>query len=897
MACKHRARRAGPTDGLNSTHAAAFSFRDCFATYREPHNRLTVQLADLLDPHASDARLSGSPQFSASAGGRVRQSHHYRRAQAPAACAAMGVRLMGNVFDQFDPPAPAKKTNVFDQFDVPQPRQPQSGMFDDLIPAQPPQAAAETLSAEDFAKKYGQPQQESLSPAEFAQRYGAPAPQQSAGMFDDLIPQATAAPDPAAAIAAHRAPIIVGHGGAMASPRQQADAIVSGRDLGREVAQDATFNYSDEAIAGVRAALGEDYAKALQNERDELKAAQDRLGTGGRVAAEGLSMLFPMGPVAKAVQRIAGPGAGLLKTAGASGIVMAPVGGVSAVGALDDKSDVGADVQAALTGAGEAALTAGALHTVGVPAYRLGKKVVQVASDLGSRPAEWFRYRNENPVPLSSTTNYAVKKLADSAAQGGMRTPQDVQAAIDAFAVPDTPSALVNTGNDRLAAEATQVAADLRRPNVPRIVNGQRESGNVFDALRDAQATNATGQTQGDAFRDRLFTSSDVPAWDRDLPNVMQQNRAELANRSLALQDLERQPYSNVGRMPGFLQALESPDFARAYRDAADAIAIPGSPDSIARDALPLLPDDYAAAVQAHANGTRATAPVALTDDNIPMPVLSLMRRNISAGTQNSKNPVAQESARRMLALYDHLSGGGASNGPVRDLNRINRQMHELHNDSSDIAAGYQIPTQSGPTRADTIADARMLPGDRQDNIALGMVHGVADASKAQNDNLGGLTEGMFANPDFQQAFDHFVQARSPYARPAAEIRDELSNIGDMQGVSSLLRSTSQSRQVDVPTLPAEALRFYVAHKVAPSLSLARTARELAHGGTQARTAETARLLTDTSGEGVRRLTEELARRNAAAHAASSNPPPFLRTVVLNEIARQLAGGNQQNSQ
>jgi hypothetical protein len=141
---------------------------------------------------------------------------------------------------------------------------------------------------------------------------------------------------------------------------------------------------------------------------------------------------------------------------------------------------------------------------------------------------------------------------------------------------------------------------------------------------------------------------------------------------------------------------------------------------------------------------------------------------------------------------------------------------------------------------------------------------------------------------DFQQTFDHFVQARSPYARPAVDRRGELSNIGDTQGIKALLRSTSQGRGVDVPSLPAEALRFYVAHKVAPSLSLARTARELMHGGTQARTAELARLLTDTSGEGVRRLSEELAKRQAAQTALPSLP----RTLVINEIARQLANAN-----
>jgi hypothetical protein len=70
-------------------------------------------------------------------------------------------------------------------------------------------------------------------------------------------------------------------------------------------------------------------------------------------------------------------------------------------------------------------------------------------------------------------------------------------------------------------------------------------------------------------------------------------------------------------------------------------------------------------------------------------------------------------------------------------------------------------------------------------------------------------------------------------------------------------------------------------------------ANQIFGGQTQARTAEIARLLTDTGGEGVQRLAEELARRNATAYSARNNPPPLARTVLLNEIARQLAGGGQ----
>jgi hypothetical protein len=73
-----------------------------------------------------------------------------------------------------------------------------------------------------------------------------------------------------------------------------------------------------------------------------------------------------------------------------------------------------------------------------------------------------------------------------------------------------------------------------------------------------------------------------------------------------------------------------------------------------------------------------------------------------------------------------------------------------------------------------------------------------------------------------------------------------------------------------------------------PVYGTASLLNKLRSGETQARVAETARLLTDTSGEGLQRLVDELARRGASRNA----PPPMVRTIVLNEMARQL--GNYQ---
>lgn len=817
----------------------------------------------------------------------------------------------------FDDLIPAKQASV-----QPQPRKP--GMFDDLVPVRSDiQHAQEPLSPDEFAKRYGQPTlpagPESLSLDEFAKKYGQPQAAgffddlpdaksagqqqpQSAGMFDDLVPQQAAAPDPTAAIAAQRHPMVLPKGGAVISPQTQAQAVVSGRDLMRETAQDATFNYSDEAIAGVRAALGEDYAKALEDERAQLKAAEQRLGPGGRAAAEGLSFLMPMGPVARSIQRLAGPGAGLIKTAAASALPMAGVGGVSAVGALNDRSDIGADAKAALTGAGEAALTTGALHVVGVPAARAGRSIIEGAADLASRPLEWVRYHAGNPMPLTSTTNFAVNRLADAAELGGTNTPQDLQAALATRAVPDTQLAVVNAGNDRILAEALQSAADLKRPNLPRLVNGQRRDDNVFQALQDAQATNAQGQSQGDAFRERLFDNAAVPDYERDLASVRQHDQQRLSFAGQQLGDLDARPNGQpfrAGNVPGMVQAIvETPDLANAYRQAARDVGIAGARDSIAPEHIPLLPNDYNAELHAFQHGNRATAPVALTDSNVPMPILSQMRQQISA-LSASKDPIERARGARLMSLYDQVTNGVAPNSAVGQLTNINRTMHGIHNRQEDIAAGYRLPSQVGLTRADAIADAR-TPGPMQtaaqavasqNDFGLGLTHGVADASKVNENNLGAVAENLFSNPDFRTAYDEFTQARNPAAIHAEAIAQELENIGNMQGVSSLLESASQNRKLDQSSLPAEALGHYIRSKTIPSIERARTIKSLLNGRTQARTAEIARLATDTTGEGARRLADELSQRGAARNAS----PPLGRTILVNEIARQLAGMSQQN--
>jgi hypothetical protein len=101
---------------------------------------------------------------------------------------------------------------------------------------------------------------------------------------------------------------------------------------------------------------------------------------------------------------------------------------------------------------------------------------------------------------------------------------------------------------------------------------------------------------------------------------------------------------------------------------------------------------------------------------------------------------------------------GAAPSTPVGQLTNINRSMHGIHNRQEDITAGYRLPAQSGITRADAIAAARSQQPmqtaaqavARQNDVGLGLTHGMADAAKTHESNIGALADN-FANPDLRR--------------------------------------------------------------------------------------------------------------------------------------------------
>ncbi len=659
-------------------------------------------------------------------------------------------------------------------------------------------------------------------------------------------------------------------------------------DFARYFSQNATFNYSDEAIAAVRAAIGEDLAAALADEREKLAGATERLGAGDKALAIGASMLVPMGPIAKVIQRLAGAGAGAMKTAAASGVVMAPVGGLGAVGAMEDKSDIGSDAAEFTKGAALTGVASTGLGTVAALVPGASKLVLEAPK----RVAEWLHARGSSSVPLRLTTDYAVKEIANAAELGGIRTTSDLASALQKNSVPNTPSALVNTNSDRLFDLAGDSAARLNQPNVLRIENGKETRSNVWEALIRNQQKNSSDATQGEAFRTRLFDSHGVPNADRSMHRIHSENAERLKRGGERLNTLASTPAGKsfaATRVKGFADLFDQHEpFRRLYREASQRVSIPGSSDTIAADAIPLIGDDYDRAVDAFRSGARSTTPLRLSDDNIPVPVLEAMDAEASRLAGEGVGRERDLGRRMMQATRPAMEALAKTRSRAGQIVATKRAMHDVHAREEAFKLGFHLPTQETLPRAQSAVAIANLPTTQRDTAALGMLHGIADLTKKNEADLGSVREKLFANPDVVDAYNRVGRHGKARGATAKQLGNELQNIGNMQDVAQALRSLSRNRSEAEP-VTVQAARAYSNLQYRPTPATAWLAYRWYQGKTQPRIAETARLLTDTTGEGHRLLAAELTRRNAAKQAL----PSWGRIVVLNEIARQL--GNQQS--
>ena len=153
------------------------------------------------------------------------------------------------------------------------------------------------------------------------------------------------------------------------SPEETDDQGLTFSEKIRLAAQGALFNFSDEAIAAIRAIGPETYSEALEKERSALKTAQDKPG----------SLKYEIG--------------GAL----GSGIAAAPfTGGASLVPTLGRAAAVGAGA-GTLAGAGGGEGFGGRLEGAGIGAVvggvagPVGTKAVQLGTTLLKKPADFIR--------------------------------------------------------------------------------------------------------------------------------------------------------------------------------------------------------------------------------------------------------------------------------------------------------------------------------------------------------------------------------------------------------------------------------------------------------------------------------------------------------------------------
>lgn len=670
-------------------------------------------------------------------------------------------------------------------------------------------------------------------------------------------------------------------------------------DILHNLAQQATFNYSDEILAAVKSAWGEDYAKALQQERDAQRGAQERLGGADKAANTGLSMLLPMGPIARGMQALAGTGRGFMGFIRATAPTGAVIGGASALGEMNDKSNPVEDAKTFSKGAAVGGVVAPTMAAAGGVAAKAAGAGAGLIADVANRAREVMNVGN--PVPLPSTTRYAVNKIANEAEVGGWRTPQELNAGMAANAVPSTPMAAVNGGNDRMVSLAGEMAANVRNPSAPRMENGREVSTNMLDDLVRAQEMTRSGTPQAEAARNRFLTGHGVIGARRDPVTLEAQHIARAqdgADRLARVVETQNNGTIATTNIPGFVDLMaRDPTLRRLYREVSQHKSLPGSPDYLDPNTVPLLPDDYQAAVTAHQQGARAAAPVALTDSNIPATIFKTIRQHASHSSRpDNENLSDSEWGRGAMRALDTLTANLSARSRAGRINAANQDLHQNHLRREDFETGYAMPTQENLPRNAAVAETRGLPQQRQENRRIGMVHGIADELRASPNNIASVPDRVMGDSGKTAAYEEVGRRGGTTGASAPELRGELQNIGNMQDVHDVLQQISRTRTTEpidevVPTVA----RAYTRYQFKPSSAYTAIAQTLFKGQSEARRREILRLLTSTgeptgpnASEGVRSLAAELQRR-----VDQRNLPPGLAKLAITAELSKLLGERQ----
>lgn len=226
------------------------------------------------------------------------------------------------------------------------------------------------------------------------------------------------------------------------------------KGLGRSAAAGLTFNFSDEALAGIRSLAGENYEEALADERRKLKAFQEQYPIAGmatEVAGSLPTMLVPGLGAARGTAMAGKLGSSVIKEGAKLGAKQGALGGLGeAEGGLDVEgmmqrgkgaaagAATGAVVGGALSGLGEAAKGAyGAIKERFVPRISDDVAKAKVLQDLersGMTPrqaqAEFEYLQSTGARPAYFDVNPSLGSRAEAVAQregpAGERLVEDI---------------------------------------------------------------------------------------------------------------------------------------------------------------------------------------------------------------------------------------------------------------------------------------------------------------------------------------------------------------------------------------------------------------------------------------------------------------------------------------
>lgn len=654
--------------------------------------------------------------------------------------------------------------------------------------------------------------------------------------------------------------------------------------------QGVTLGYSDEAIAWVKHQLGDDWEKALKEERDRIKDAKKEIGTGAFATTEIVGgMAATGGPILKAVQKLAGKGAGVFKQIGANAVVAAPVGTAAAYGAQDEK-----DLEKAIIMGGGPSAAMGAAAPLLVGAAQGGKKVLSQGWDRVKEFGKLARAERTGGtyVPSEMRQDAATRHLVDELEKSGTTTPQQLDDAIWDNRLPDTPVSIANARNDRVTSLTLETASKVKNPTQ----NGQNIVQHFGNTQRRTETPlgYGTGQTQAQALNSRIFDEAGVGGALRTPRTIEQRLATEREGLGNVLESLRGQ--GGAVQVPGSAQLInENPMARRAYMESINMHTSPGRAGYIPPGRAPLPQPEYERAVaqwqrradQAARQGVTLNEPppVLLTDNNMPIQLWEELRLTAGHLSRDQNNPVAAAAGGKLIERLEHLGGQRPVGDRARHVNDTVSAIGDRHRRLEDLQTGRKLVGQEATAQTTVLADAtRRPPGDRRlADQRLGVLHGVQDKIGAADGDMNKV-QRVLSDPRDAAAYEHMVTRNGQPGYSAAEITDQANRGARVQTLVDEIEHASATRKINEKTVTETLAQAGIRAQFTPSAFGLTIIKDLASGrGDQTTRKALLSQLLDLDVTSRDRVVQEMARRAAA----NERDVPAAKTLLIQLLSKE----------